>query len=87
MVEATLDDLGIPGYAEVIPDIESVDYGRDVGYRVRQLAPDGCPQISGTAIRAAICNGDEAGWISVVTHTVAQIIKRGRNDPKYPLLA
>lgn len=39
-------------YISIIPDIESVNYGRDVGYEVIQhIPPEDIKQISGTKIR------------------------------------
>lgn len=53
----------------IIPDIESINYGRGVGYEVNDFGP--CPiQVSGTTIR-----NFEEGWEQFVHHNVAELIK------------
>ena len=52
----------------IIPDIESVNYGRGVGYEINEYQPpldSGAMFISATKIRESIKNGDNS-WKSMV---------------------
>ena len=52
----------------IIPDIESVNYGRGVGYEINEFQPpkeSGAMFISATKIRESIKNSDNA-WKSMV---------------------
>ena len=59
----------------IIPDIESVNYGRGVGYEINEFVP---PQdigfISATAIRQQIREGKE-GWKKVVDKKIHTTVK------------
>ena len=58
------DDLKVM----IIPDIESVNYGRGVGYEINEYQPpsdSGAMFISATKIRESIKNGDNT-WKSMV---------------------
>ena len=59
----------------IIPDIESVNYGRGVGYEINEFVP---PQdigfISATAIRQQIREGKE-GWKKVVDKKIHATVK------------
>ena len=56
----------------VIPDIESVNYGRGVGYEINEYQPptdSGAMFISATKIRESIKNGDDT-WKSMVDESL-----------------
>jgi len=54
----------------IIPDIESVNYGRGVGYEINEFTPpDGIAFISATKIRDSIKIGDDA-WRSMVDESI-----------------
>jgi cytidyltransferase-like protein len=60
----------------IIPDIESVNYGRGVGYEINEFTPpDGIAFISATKIRESIKLGDE-NWKSMVDESIqSDVIK------------
>ena len=59
----------------VIPDIESVNYGRGVGYEINEFVPpQGIGFISATAIRKQIREGKE-GWKKVVDKKIHTTVK------------
>jgi cytidyltransferase-like protein len=54
----------------IIPDIESVNYGRGVGYEINEFTPtEEIAFISATKIRESIKNGDNA-WKSMVDESI-----------------
>ena len=56
----------------VIPDIESVNYGRGVGYEINQYTPpDDIAFISATKIREAIKNNDDS-WRQMVDESIQE---------------
>jgi predicted nucleotidyltransferase len=56
----------------VIPDIESVNYGRGVGYEINEfIPPDNIGFISATKIRDSIKSGDES-WKSMVDESIQE---------------
>lgn len=63
----------------IIPDIETVNYGRDVGYIVKEIEVDSkTASISATAIRKQIMNGetDWQEWVDSSAHKLlTQLIK------------
>lgn len=66
----------------IIPDIASVNYGRGVGYEVKEIQVDSTiANISATEIRRQIQSGEE-GWKEVVdvnAHTVLQELLKNKN--------
>jgi len=59
----------------IIPDIESVNYGRGVGYEINEYAPtEEIGYISATTIRDSIKNGDN-NWESMVDPSIHTLIK------------
>jgi cytidyltransferase-like protein len=53
-----------------IPDIESVNYGRGVGYEINEFTPpDGIAFISATKIRESIKSGDDQ-WKQMVDESI-----------------
>lgn len=65
----------------IIPDIESVNYGRGVGYEINEFTPpDGIAFISATKIRESIKSGDE-NWKSMVDESIqGDVIKYLSNE-------
>lgn len=60
----------------VIPDIESVNFGRGVGYEINEyLPPDNIAFISATKIRESINNGDDS-WRDMVDESIQEDIVR-----------
>jgi cytidyltransferase-like protein len=56
----------------IIPDIESVNYGRGVGYEINEFTPTGdIAFISATKIRDSIKNGDD-NWKEMVHESIQQ---------------
>ena len=65
----------------VIPDIESVNYGRGVGYEINEYEPPnerGAMFISATRIRESIRNGDET-WKEMVDSSIHSSIEKFLN--------
>ena len=59
-----------------IPDIESVNYGRGVGYEINEFVPpEDVGYISATDIRNQIRSGDE-GWKSNVDDSVHDLVEK-----------
>jgi nicotinamide mononucleotide adenylyltransferase len=56
----------------IIPDIESVCFGRGVGYKIEEFTPpDTIGFISATKIRESIKNGDDS-WRSMVDESIQE---------------
>lgn len=56
----------------IIPDIESVNYGRGVGYEINEYTPpDNIGFISATKIRQSIKDGDES-WKNMVDKSIQE---------------
>ena len=56
----------------IIPDIESVNYGRGVGYEINEFSPTGeIAFISATKIRESIKNGDDS-WRTMVHESIQE---------------
>lgn len=65
----------------IVPDVASVEYGRNVGYEVNEIqVTQNIAAISGTKCRQMIADGDET-WKSLVPRLVAEFLekKHGRN--------
>lgn len=61
MIEATMAKLKVDAKVVIIDDIESVNYGRGVGYEVNEIeVPDNVKRISATQIRALVEKGDDS---------------------------
>jgi len=60
----------------IIPDIESVNYGRGVGYEINEFTPpDNIGFISATKIRESIKSGDDS-WKEMVDESIhSDVIK------------
>lgn len=65
----------------IIPDIESVNYGRGVGYEINEFTPpSGIAFISATKIRESIKNGDDAWKLMVDESIQGDVIKYLSNE-------
>ena len=59
-----------------IPDIESVNYGRGVGYEINEFVPpEDIKRISATEIRSRIKNGDDS-WKDFVDEKAQDLVKK-----------
>lgn len=59
----------------IIPDIESINWGRGVGYETNQYnPPDNIKQISATSIRNKINNNDQT-WKEYIDESIHHLIK------------
>lgn len=64
----------------VIPDIESVNYGRGVGYEINEFIPtEEVAHISATKIRDSIKSGD-AAWKDMVDESIQDDIIKYLNE-------
>jgi predicted nucleotidyltransferase len=58
----------------VIPDIKSVNYGRDVGYAITEIvAPSDIRRISATEIRSQILSGSQ-DWKNSVDYAIHEAL-------------
>jgi adenylylsulfate kinase len=74
MISATYSEYGDRVVVIPVPDIESVNIGRKVGYEVvRYDAPDDIEGISATEIRKAMAENDST-WVNKVPAEVAQYL-------------
>lgn len=74
MVETALNKMKIPNKVMIIPDIDSINWGRTVGYKTRMIDVDKIPkQISGTKIREMIRKKDKS-WKDFLCPGVPEII-------------
>lgn len=66
----------------VIPDIESVNFGRAVGYEINEFTPpEHIGGISATAIRDEIARGSNA-WRAVVDERIQHLVERFLSAPE-----
>jgi|GEM_PF-209107 len=74
MIEAGMKKMGIKATVQIIPDIDSVNWGRGVGYTPRMVDVDArIHSISGTKIREGINEGSD-DWKQFVCPGVAEYI-------------
>ena len=72
MIQKYHDSKGDDVTVMVIPDIESVNYGRGVGYEINEFTPpDNIGFISATKIRDSIKSGDDS-WKSMVDESIQE---------------
>ena len=72
MIEKYHDAKGDDVKVMIIPDIESVNFGRGVGYEINEFTPpDNIGFISATKIRDSIKNGDDS-WRSMVDESIQE---------------
>jgi len=63
-----------------IPDIESVNYGRGVGYEINEFTPpDNLAWISATKIRQSVIDGDDT-WRGMVDESIQDDVVRYLTD-------
>lgn len=75
MVEAAMREMGVPATVLVVPDIDTVNWGRGVGYEPRLVDVDKEIQgISGSEIRDRMANGD-GGWEELLCPGVAEVLR------------
>jgi nicotinamide mononucleotide adenylyltransferase len=75
MIEKYHNSKGDDVKVMIIPDIESVNFGRYVGYQVNEFTPpDNIGFISATKIRDSIKNGDDS-WRSMVDESIQEFVK------------
>ena len=65
----------------IIPDIESVNFGRGVGYEINEFIPPAdLARVSATKIRESIKNGDDT-WRTMVDESIQDdVVKYLIND-------
>jgi adenylylsulfate kinase len=74
MVENSLKEMGVAAKVMIIPNITSVNWGRDVGYETNMVDVDVAVQkISGTQIRRQLQKGDTQ-WKELVCPGVSEVI-------------
>ena len=81
MIEAYHKSVNDDVKVIVIPDIESVNYGRGVGYEINEYEPpsdSGAMFISATRIRESIRNEDET-WKEMVDSSIHSSIEKFLN--------
>ena len=72
MIEKYHNSKGDDVKVMIIPDIESVNFGRGVGYEINEFTPpDNIGFISATKIRDSIKNGDDS-WRSMVDVSIQE---------------
>ena len=72
MIQKYHDAKGDDVKVIIIPDIESVNYGRGVGYEINEFTPpDTIGFISATKIRESIKNGDDS-WRTMVDVSIQE---------------
>ena len=75
MIDATMSRLGVDAKAIIVDDIESVNYGRGVGYEVNEIqVPDNIKAISATEIRARIDQSDDS-WKDYVPEGADKVLE------------
>jgi nicotinamide mononucleotide adenylyltransferase len=80
MIEKYHNSKGHDVLVMVIPDIESVNYGRGVGYEINQYTPPAdIAFISATKIREAIKNNDDS-WKEMVDESIQEDVKKYLTD-------
>lgn len=76
MIEAAMARLKADAKIEIIDDIESINYGRGVGYEVNEIqVPDNIKEISATDIRNRIQRGDHS-WKGYIPDGADEVLER-----------
>lgn len=74
MIEHTMEKLDIDAKVLIIDDIESINYGRDVGYEVNEIdAHEDLREISSTKIRELIKN-DKKSWVKYIPPGAREVL-------------
>ncbi len=75
MIEATMRELAVDAKVEIIDDIESVNYGRGVGYEINEIeVPKNIKRISATNIREMIQEGSDE-WKNFIPKGAQQVLE------------
>lgn len=75
MIEATMTKLKVNAKVMIIDDIESINYGRDVGYKVEEVQVDEkMKEISATEIRKRIDKGDKS-WKDLMSPGADKVLE------------
>src|SRR3989338_7090267 len=75
MIEAAMAKLKVNAKVMIIDDIESINYGRDVGYSVNEVeVPDYVKEISATEIRKRIDKGDKS-WKDLMSPGADKVLE------------
>jgi len=75
MIETAMAKLKVDAKVEIIDDIESVNYGRGVGYEVKEIkVPEEIKRISATEIRSMIEKRDES-WKEFIPEGADKILE------------
>lgn len=82
MIQKYHDSKGDEVKVVIIPDIESVNYGRGVGYEINEYIPtEEVGFISATKIRESINSGDDF-WKNMVDESIQEDVKKYLNENK-----
>ena len=82
MIQKYHDSKGDEVKVVIIPDIESVNYGRGVGYEINEYIPtEDVGFISATKIRESINSGDDS-WKNMVDESIQEDVKKYLNENK-----
>ena len=82
MIQKYHDSKGDEVKVVIIPDIESVNYGRGVGYEINEYIPtEEVGFISATKIRESINSGDDS-WKNMVDKSIQEDVKKYLNENK-----
>lgn len=82
MIQKYHDSKGDEVKVVIIPDIESVNYGRGVGYEINEYIPtEEVGFISATKIRESINSGDDS-WKNMVDESIQEDVKKYLNENK-----
>lgn len=80
MINTCMKELNVDAVVMVIPDIESVNYGRGVGYEVNEIHSDPeIESISATNIRESISNNDDS-WSEQLAPGAEEIINKFKDQ-------
>ncbi len=76
MIERTLTEMGVDAKVEIIEDIESVNWGRGVGYEVNEISVSSdVAAVSATKIRELISKKDDA-WKEMVPKGTREVLEK-----------
>ena len=80
MIEAAMSKLNVDAKVMIIDDIESINYGRGVGYEVNEIGvPDNIKNISATQIREMIAAGDDS-WKGYMPEGADKVLEDYMSD-------
>lgn len=75
MIEKYHESKGDDVKVMIIPDIESVNYGRGVGYEINEyIPPSDIERISATEVRNSIKSGDNS-WKDMIDESIQEDVK------------